>query len=170
MNHPILPGNQLYPALVIFIEIPLKSWYVNIFHDSLFTCKQEVTLWLPQLTISVTIRETDLAGWWKGILVCLKLETSYRTCHLGSWKGDKSRSRSRDLGLQCIQSKKAQLWGKEAALTASQGVCMLFIPGRQDLRPRQAESTTKLIKVGLCAPWASNGLTGSNLSSKCNMG
>lgn len=58
MNHPVLPGNQLYPALVICIEIPLKSWYVNLFHVSL-TCKQEVTLWLPQETISVTVRETD---------------------------------------------------------------------------------------------------------------
>lgn len=42
-------------------------------------------------------------------------------------KAIKADQGSRDLGLQGIQSVKAQLWGKEAALTANQGICILFI-------------------------------------------
>ena len=74
----ILPGKQLYPALVIFIEILLKSWYVNMFHDSLFTYKQEMTPWVPQETSGLCNHQrNDANRMIKGdFRVCLKPEAS----------------------------------------------------------------------------------------------
>ena len=70
-----------------------------------------MTLWLPQEPIrTATIPETViLAGCWKGVLVYLKLETSYRTRPLGSWgrEGEADQG-SRDLGPQGFQSKRVQ--------------------------------------------------------------
>lgn len=38
---------SFYQHWLSMSEILLKSWHVNIFNDSLVTCKQEMTLWLP---------------------------------------------------------------------------------------------------------------------------
>ena len=89
-----------------------------------------MTLWLLQETIEslITIRENvTLAGWWKGISV----SEARNLLEDVTWVAEKEikvDQSSGDLGLQDIQSKRSSALRKGTLLTASQGICILFIP------------------------------------------